>query len=421
MSDDPRLGATLAGKYQIVALLGRGAFGAVYEAMNLELEKRVAVKLIDPELARHEEVVGRFRIEARAASRIESEHIVQVFDVGSDPAHGLYMVMELLRGEDLATRLDREFKLSPAVAVHIAAQAARGLAKAHGAGVVHRDLKPANLFLVTREDGSLLVKVVDFGISKLLGREPNSGLTRVGTTVGTTNYMSPEQARGLEVDGRTDVWALGAVLYEMLAGAPAYPHDLSYEQTIIEIATGPEPRLAQLAPWVPPGLCEVVDRALTRDLAARIPDCATFAALLGEEMPQATRPRREESLYMEASEIAPAAAPVADPESIEVIAPRRAPTTVRALRAAPAPTRRRWPWVIVPMLLVGGGFAAFRGGLLVDFFPRQVEEPAVVASVTSSGSASSTVLSAPKATSSHPRPAAHPKPKPSVKASPSHS
>jgi eukaryotic-like serine/threonine-protein kinase len=303
-ADDPRIGATLAGKYTLSRLIGRGAFGAVFEATNVELEKRVAVKLIEPQYVQHEEVVARFRVESKAASRIESEHIVQVFDVGKDDKHGLYMVMELLHGEDLADRLDREFKLSPAVAVHIAVQAARGLSRAHAAGVVHRDLKPANLFLVTREDGSLLVKIVDFGISKLRAHndEKERALTRSGTAIGTPNYMSPEQARGLDVDGRTDVWALGAVLYEMLSGAPAYPHEATYEDTIIAIATGPEPRVLDIAPWVPAEVAKVVDQALTRDLSKRIQDCTELARLLAEAMPQATRPRREESLYMEPSD-----------------------------------------------------------------------------------------------------------------------
>ncbi|GAC1575429.1 MAG: hypothetical protein NVS3B20_07130 [Polyangiales bacterium] len=307
MVDDPRVGALLAGKYELSRPLGQGAFGAVYEGTNIEIGKRVAIKLIDPHYAKVEEITARFRQEARAASRIESEHIVQVFDVGDDPTHGLYMVMELLVGEDLATRLDREFKLSPAVAVHLAVQASRGLAKAHAAGVVHRDLKPANIFLCAREDGSIQVKIVDFGISKLLGEaveegSANRALTRTGTAVGTPNYMSPEQTRGATVDGRADIWALGALLYEMLAGEPVFAHHLTYEQTVLAIVHGPLPSLIETAPWVPPDLAEVVSKALTRDVEARIPDCTVFATLLTEAMPSAARPRREVSLYMEPSE-----------------------------------------------------------------------------------------------------------------------
>jgi len=432
MPGDPRIGAVLEGKYELTRLHGRGAFGAVFEGQNIELGKRVAIKLIEPQFIKHEEVVARFRVEARAASRVESEHIVQVFDVGHDPEHGLFMVMELLAGEDLAERLDREFKLSPAVAVHIAVQAARGLAKAHAVGVVHRDLKPANIFLVTREDGSLLVKLVDFGISKILNELPKSdptaegrALTRVGTVVGTPNYMSPEQARGLPVDGRTDVWSLGAVLFEMLAGTPCYPHDLSYEETIIAIATGPEPRIGELAPWVPKEVIAVVDKALTRDLLERIPDCATFASMLADAMPQATRPRREESLYMEPSDFSDDQ-PIREPTKEELdktIAaaserslPERRPGTTVAIarpRALDPETKKRavWPWVVVALLLVAGGgtFAAWRAGLLLPRAP----EPAAP-SPSASPSPSLEVASAPKP--SAPRPVVHAKPKPSVSA-----
>ncbi len=412
--DDPRIGATLAGKYTLTRLIGRGAFGAVYEATNIELEKRVAVKLIDPQYVQHEEVVARFKVEAKAASRVESEHIIQVFDVGSDETHGLYQVMELLHGEDLADRLDREFKLSPSVAVHIATQAARGLAKAHAAGVVHRDLKPANLFLVTREDGSLLVKIVDFGISKLIGqREPGAdrALTRTGTAVGTPNYMSPEQARGLEVDGRTDVWALGAVLYEMLSGAPCFAHNLSYEETVIGIATGPEPRVLDVAPWVPKEVAAVVDKALTRDLVERIQDCGELARRLTEAMPNATRPRREESLYMEPSDYSSEpVAPQPVPENIDAmeVAARRAPTTIAASRQR-EPRAARWPWVILATLLLGGG------GF---FLWRELERPEPVP--VPSAEPVETASAPPKATTSvPPKPHVNVKPKASVSTKPS--
>jgi serine/threonine-protein kinase len=223
------VGTTIAGKYRLRSVLGVGGMGAVYEGEHLEIGKRVAIKVIDGRHAAYDEMAARFRREARAASAVESEHIVQVFDVGQDPAAGLYMVMELLSGEDLARRMERAGGSLPLEdVITIGVQAARALAKAHAAGVVHRDLKPANLFLVAREDGSLHVKILDFGISKLLRDEPESApqaakaLTREGAVIGTPQYMSPEQAQGLPVDSRTDVWSLAALLYEAIAGVPAY-------------------------------------------------------------------------------------------------------------------------------------------------------------------------------------------------------
>ncbi|HEX7603885.1 MAG TPA: serine/threonine-protein kinase, partial [Polyangiaceae bacterium] len=284
---DP-IGTTLAGKYLIKRLVGRGGMGAVFEGTHTEIGKRVAIKIIEPQHAGSEEVASRFRREARAASAVESDAIVQVFDVGQDPAVGLFMVMEFLNGEDLSTRLERERKLAPEVVVALGLQASRALAKAHAAGVVHRDLKPANVFLCATEDGSLKIKIVDFGISKLVQSEasPDASahktLTRTGTVIGTPQYMSPEQAQGLPVDARTDVWSLGAVLYEALAGVGAFPEMPTYEQTIIKIVTGQPKPLGEIAPWVSPELAEVVHASLTHDPEKRLPDCATFAQKLGE-------------------------------------------------------------------------------------------------------------------------------------------
>ena len=284
---EPEPGAMIAEKYRVERMIARGACGTVYEGEHQELGKRVAIKLIAEDLARSEEVAVRFRQEARAAALVRSDHIVQVFDVGTDERFGLYMVMELLAGEDLEMRLRRVKQLEIELAVDIATQAARGLAKAHAAGVVHRDLKPANVFLSTRDDGTMLVKLVDFGISKLLRDDRRRGggaQTRSGTAVGTPQYMSPEQAQGLAVDHRTDVWALGAVLFEMLAGRPAYQEHEAYEQTIIAIVRDDTPKLGEVAPWVPKALSDVVAGALEHDVEKRISDATTFAELLAAAM-----------------------------------------------------------------------------------------------------------------------------------------
>ena len=281
-------GTIVAGKYRIRRVVGSGSMGVVCEAEHLEIGKRLAIKLIDASLAGMKDIAMRFRQEARAASLVESQHIVQVFDVGADDDLGLYLVMEYLTGEDLAQMLHREGRLSPDATLRIALQVARGLSKAHEAGVVHRDLKPANIFLTEREDDEPLVKILDFGISKVIDAsraDSRLKLTRAGTVVGTPQYMSPEQAQGFSVDERTDVWALGLVLYEMLAGRPAYPELGTYEQFIIHLVQNPPDPLSEVAPWVPAPLAEVVHAAIEHDIPSRIQSCAELARRLLDAHP----------------------------------------------------------------------------------------------------------------------------------------
>ncbi|HEY3819888.1 MAG TPA: protein kinase [Polyangiaceae bacterium] len=282
------VGATVAGKYRIRRIIGSGSMGIVCEAEHLEIGKRLAIKVIDASLAGMSDIAMRFRQEARAASLVESQHIVQVFDVGADEKLGLYLVMEYLTGEDLSARIAREKRLPADTAVRFAVQVARGLAKAHEAGVIHRDLKPANIFLTEREDDEPLVKILDFGISKVIDAsraESKLKLTRAGTVVGTPQYMSPEQAQGFAVDEKTDVWALGLVLYEMLAGRPAYPELPTYEAFIIHLVSHPPDALRKVAPWVPGALADVVHEAIEHDMAARVPSCIDLARRLLEVHP----------------------------------------------------------------------------------------------------------------------------------------
>ncbi len=314
--------------------------GVVCEAEHLEIGKRVAIKLIDASLAGMKDIALRFRQEARAASLVESQHIVQVFDVGADDNLGLYLVMEYLTGEDVAKMLVREKRLKPDAAVRIAVQVARGLAKAHEAGVVHRDLKPANIFLCDREDDEPLVKILDFGISKVIDAsraESKLRLTRAGTVVGTPQYMSPEQAQGFPVDERTDVWALGLVLYEMLAGRPAYPELQTYEQFIIFLVSNPPDPLRLVAPWVPAPLAQVVHQAIEHDLKSRVPSCMEFGRRLLDVNPlpgmRATMLSRAESADTWAD--GDVQSPYRDAGSVHDT-PEDAPRKERAVRKAPA-------------------------------------------------------------------------------------
>jgi serine/threonine protein kinase len=296
-----RAGERVAGRYELKRLLGAGAMGAVYECAHVDLGKRLAIKLLRPEFCGSPEAVGRFRREARAASAIESEYIAQIFDFGRDERLGLYMVIEFLPGEDLEARLAREHWVETREAATIALQAARGLARAHEVGVIHRDLKPANLFLTKRDDGSRLAKILDFGISKLqpakwvslsdAGDRDEPTLTEFGTTLGTPQYMSPEQCQGKTgLDGRTDVWSLCTVLYEMLAGHPAVSDAGGFVGAMQRIVAKDIPPLRALAPWVPEALARVVDAGLARDPEARIPDVLTLADGLLDACPEAGVP-----------------------------------------------------------------------------------------------------------------------------------
>jgi eukaryotic-like serine/threonine-protein kinase len=280
------VGLAVGGKYEIRRILGVGGMGVVCEAVHLDLGKKVAIKLIDKTMKESELIVARFRREARALGQIQSEHIVDVFDVGADARVGLYMVMEHLPGEDLQTRLERDTRLDLTAGVMLAHQMARALEKAHAKGVIHRDLKPANVFLTFRDNGALLVKLLDFGVSKLLNDAGGARITGNGAPIGTPLYMSPEQAEGRDdTDGRADIWSLGAVVYEALAGTPPFADRGSYHGTIVGILTSRAKLLHDVAPWVPPALAKVVDAMLVHDRDARIKDAASVTKRLLEAFP----------------------------------------------------------------------------------------------------------------------------------------
>ena len=287
----PASGRLLARRYRIGRLLGEGGMAVVYEGEHVDIGKRVAIKIVHTLFAQDKDIVERFKREARSASAVESEHIIQVFDAGHNPEVGFFMVMELLKGEDLAKLLHRQKALDPVFAAGLVTQAAHALEKAHAAGVVHRDLKPANIFLAERDDGSSRVKLVDFGIAKLVRdareRAERGVITRRGTAVGTPLYMSPEQAQGLEtVDQRTDIYALGVVLFEAIAGTTPLPERPTYEQMILQLMTTPPARLSAHVPDVPPALDDLVAGMLERDPDARIPEMRTVRLRLEEIYPE---------------------------------------------------------------------------------------------------------------------------------------
>jgi serine/threonine protein kinase len=260
-----RVGEILAEKYRITRYVGAGGMGTVYEAQHLVVGRRFAVKYLHAELARAEETLERFRREARAAGALESENIVSIVDFGIAPDGIPYIVMEFLAGEDLASLLAREGPLPVGRAVNIGIQACRGLDAAHAAGIVHRDLKPENLFICRRGDGADLIKILDFGIAKLAPTGvagPVTSVTRSGASLGTPFYMPPEQARGAkDIDHRADIYALGVILFEALAGKKPHPGE-SYNEILYHILTQPALSLATLRPQFPADLVETIQRAL---------------------------------------------------------------------------------------------------------------------------------------------------------------
>jgi eukaryotic-like serine/threonine-protein kinase len=266
------IGEILDSRYEILRLLGKGGMGAVYEALNTHTGQRVAVKVITGDSSLEgDDRVSRFHREVKAARGIDTPHIAQVLDAGTHPATGApYLVIEHLRGEDLQQLLKRVGPLPPDIALRIAAQVCVGLQKAHAARVIHRDIKPANLFLAQRDDGEVIVKILDFGIAKIKPTAPSdeetTGITRVGEILGSPVYMSPEQVRGSrEIDHRTDLWSLGIVLHRTLSGRVPYANVDAYGEFILAVCSASPPSIQAIAPWIPSELAAVVRGALQTD------------------------------------------------------------------------------------------------------------------------------------------------------------
>jgi serine/threonine-protein kinase len=268
----------LGGKYRISRFIAEGGMGVVYEAQHAIVKRRFAVKFLRPNFARRREFLGRFQREAEAAGALESEHIASAVDFGIAADGSPFIVMEYLVGEDLASLLVREGRLPLERAADLCVQACHGAEAAHAAGILHRDLKPKNLFLGRREDGTDILKILDFGIAKLAPIRQDNTITDTGTVMGTAAYMSPEQARGERaLDPRSDVYALGAIFFEMLTGHLPHPGD-SPNAILHHISTQPGISLAVVAPGLPQALVETMDRCLATDPGVR-PQSAMALAL----------------------------------------------------------------------------------------------------------------------------------------------
>jgi serine/threonine-protein kinase len=271
-------GTVLVGKYRVERVLGVGGMGMVVAAHHLQLDERIALKFLLAEVAFHPDAAKRFVREARAAVKIKSDHVARVSDVGTLDDGLPYLVMEYLEGGDLAVELERRGRFSVEEAVELVLQACEAIAEAHALGIVHRDLKPANLFLTRRPGGVPWIKVLDFGISKV-SSGTDVAMTRTAAVMGSPLYMSPEQIRASkDVDARADIWALGVILYELVAGRGPFSSETLFELSVKIAVEPPEPFPRAAA--VPPGLQGVILRCLEKDRERRFANVALLAHAL---------------------------------------------------------------------------------------------------------------------------------------------
>jgi serine/threonine-protein kinase len=285
-------GQMLAEKYKVERILGSGGMGVVVAARHEQLKVLVAIKFLLPHVLSNRDAVARFAREARAAVRIKSEHVARVSDVGTLESGAPYMVMEYLEGTDLASYLRSRKTLSIDRALHFVLQACQAIAEAHQLGIVHRDLKPANLFVTRGADGSDIVKVLDFGISKNIDPDASHGtasMTTAAGALGSPTYMSPEQlTEAGQVDQRTDIWALGVILYELLVGTPPFRAE-NLPKLFLAILHQKAPSAATARPDLPPSLVAVISRCLEKDRDKRFSSIDDFAAALADVAPARAR------------------------------------------------------------------------------------------------------------------------------------
>jgi serine/threonine-protein kinase len=382
MTDAPHLqagvqpGDVLAGKYQVERVLGAGGMGVVVAAHHIQLDTKVAIKFLLPAMLNNREAVTRFTREARAAVRITSEHVARVSDVGVLETGAPYMVMEYLEGGDLAAWLQQRGPLPIEQAVEFVLQASVAVAEAHGLGIVHRDLKPANLFCIRRPDGQLSVKVLDFGISKVTDRgrssePPGMSVTKTSAVMGSPFYMSPEQMQSAKsVDAQSDIWALGVILYELIAGRVPFDGE-AVTEVAVKVSVEPPPPIRSFRPDAPQGLETVIFKCLEKDRRNRYRNVAQLALALAEFAPKRARASIEritntiQAAGLSASALA---MPPTPPEEGTVLSPGTDAPVGRTTPGVAPPSRTGLVVAVVGITLAtvlvvgGGGVVLMRGG-----------------------------------------------------------
>jgi eukaryotic-like serine/threonine-protein kinase len=390
----------VAGKYRVESIVGLGGMAAVIAATHIELDQKVAVKILLPDRAKEPDAIRRFVTEARAAAKLKSDHAARISDVGTASTPGgvviPYLVMELLEGEDLATYIERHGRLSPSQAVDFILEACDAVQEAHSLGIVHRDIKPPNLFVSKNRDGESVIKLLDFGISKTAERAAPSqksnpsksdvrSITGENEVMGSPAYMSPEQIRAMkDVDHRTDIWSLGVVLYELLTGRDAF-QGTSIQDVMGNVVHTQPDRLENIAPDIPSDLSAAVHRCLAKDPTERFQSIA--------ELVDAIRPFSSNTREL-TGPVAIAVEPHSHPKPIaRPIDERAAPTVLIRPRKSPP------VWMMIGsglLLLFGlGGIVAFASRQSSPSVPTQTTPvaspppPTTAATTTASSSSSS--------------------------------
>ncbi len=342
MSANPGVPDLLDGKYRIIRVIGEGGWGVVYEGENLRTLTRVAIKVLRSHAGVTPDIRARFEREAQAGGRIGSDHIVKVFDLGvlADGTH--FMVMELLTGEDLASRLRSAGPLPAIVACKLVLQLLDGLGAAHNAGILHRDLKPENLFLERTRSGEDFVKILDFGVSKFSAPGVMSA-TRTGAVFGSPFYMAPEQARGLKhLDGRTDLYSVGALLFECVTGRVPFDGE-NFNDLMFKIALSPRPNPLHFRADLDPELVAIIMKAIAADPRERYASAqefhATLVGWLSAQGAGSTPPERRDGVSWLPASAVPAAALGGSGERVSMVHRSPVPSPMsRAPNASPLPS-----------------------------------------------------------------------------------
>lgn len=372
----------ISGKYKILSKLGEGGMGAVYRAEQISVERPVALKLLKPELSNVEGLVRRFNAEAKVAAKLNHPNTVTLFDFGQEGDGSLFIVMELVKGRSLRQLISSKGAVPVETSLFIAEQVCASLADAHEHGIIHRDLKPDNVMLTVRGRQDNIVRVLDFGIAKLRddGRTTQNPMTQAGDLLGTPQYMAPEQIRGEKVDARTDVYAMGCMLYEMLTGKLPFTGKTVMAILGKHLTDAPEP-MSKKRPGLafPADLEQLILQCMQKDQEARPPSMevlgdriALMRRRLGIPTPHShstlapvTPPRQSPPSGRPAPSVTPLplATPVRSstgvptPSSVALSSGGQVPAPTPAFTTAPTQrtTRRRWPWALLVLLLAAGG------------------------------------------------------------------